>query len=112
MSPLDFIVAKEAVSPMVSAQSPHARGTLAVGLALRHSINRIASRLRLGSPRSMLSNSVAVQLNHFPGYEIRSLPHDRFGLVYNGMGLPAPASCLRPIAAKDPGSEVLILIDA
>jgi hypothetical protein len=47
---------------MVSAQSPQAWGMLAVGLALRRSIKRIARRLRLGSPRSMLSNSVAAQL--------------------------------------------------
>ena len=70
---------------MVSAQSPQAWGMLAVGLALKRSINRIARRLRLGSPRSMLSNSVAAQLIYFQCYEIHSIPHAWFGLVYNEM---------------------------
>jgi hypothetical protein len=57
-----------------------------VGLALKRSINRIARRLRLGSPRSMLSNSVAAQLVSFQCYETHSLYHAWFGLVYNEMG--------------------------
>ena len=58
-----------------------------MGLALKRSINRIARRLRLGSPRSILSNSVAAQLIDFLSYEIHSLPHCLLGLVYNEMGL-------------------------
>jgi hypothetical protein len=34
----------------------------------------------------MLSNSVAAQLIYFQCYEIHSIPHVRFGLVYNEMG--------------------------
>src|SRR5450830_1279906 len=59
---------------------------LAVGLALRRSISRIARRFRLGSPRSMLSNSVAAQFIHFSCYNIYSLHHCLLGLVYNEMG--------------------------
>ena len=58
---------------------------LAVGLALRRSINLIARRLRMGSRRSVLSNSVAAQLIDFQCYEIHSPPHAWFGLVYNEM---------------------------
>ena len=60
-----------------------------MGLALKRSINRIARRLRLGSPRLMLSNSVAAQLINFPSYEIHSLHHCLLGLVYNEMSLGA-----------------------
>jgi hypothetical protein len=64
---------------MVSAQSAQASGMLAVGLALKRSTKRIARRLRLGSPKSICSNSVAAQFIDFKCYEISSLTHERTG---------------------------------
>lgn len=78
---------KKQLAPMVSAQSPQALGMLAVGLALNFYIRRMARRLRLGSPKSIPSNSVVAQLIGFQCYEINNISHDRGELLYNEMRL-------------------------
>ena len=88
-------LSKNRYAAMVSAQSPQACGTLAVGWALKRSTSRIARLLRRSSPKSIVSNSVPAQpivfLQIFLGGNFA-------GVVYNEMSQAARTSVRRKMS--------------
>jgi hypothetical protein len=71
----------------LSAQSPQACGTLAMGWALKRSTSRMARLLRRSSPRSIVSNSVPAQPIFFLQIFFDGI---LTGFLYNEMASPAP----------------------